>query len=91
MEGPGWDQVEADTREGLAELASMVLIPGSVGAAPIQNIGAYGSELADPLVQVHVFDRQRNEVCWLSASECEFGYRSSRFKRESHMIHALRT
>jgi UDP-N-acetylmuramate dehydrogenase len=55
-------------------------IPGTVGGTPIQNVGAYGQEVADRIEHVTVFDRDERTLRSLSASECEFSYRSSRFK-----------
>ena len=66
--------------QGLSGLENLSLIPGRVGAAPIQNIGAYGVELADHLDAVHTWDWQRREQRVLPASACEFAYRDSRFK-----------
>lgn len=62
-------------------LENLSLIPGTVGAAPVQNIGAYGVELADFVEQVRVFDRQRGAFATLDPTACEFGYRNSLFKR----------
>jgi len=56
-------------------------IPGQVGAVPIQNVGAYGQEVADTVTRLRVLDRQSETISWLPASECEFGYRASRFKQ----------
>lgn len=55
-------------------------IPGSVGATPIQNVGAYGQETSETLASVEAFDRATNDVVEIAASECRFGYRTSRFK-----------
>jgi UDP-N-acetylmuramate dehydrogenase len=55
-------------------------IPGRVGATPIQNVGAYGQEVAETIVAVEAFDTQTNSLIEMKASECEFAYRSSRFK-----------
>lgn len=64
-------------------IENLSLIPGTVGAAPIQNIGAYGVEVAEFTRAVQVIDRHdlRAEPLWLGATECDFGYRDSRFKR----------
>ncbi len=67
---------------GLFGLENLALIPGSVGAAPIQNIGAYGVELAGRTVSVRVFDRSEGEVKLLPPVGCHFGYRTSIFKSE---------
>ena len=66
---------------GLSGIENLALIPGTVGAAPIQNIGAYGVELASALREVHVIDRSTGVERSLSAGECELGYRDSAFKR----------
>ena len=66
--------------QGWAGLENLALIPGSVGAAPIQNIGAYGVELSERVVEVRVFDRAEDQVRALTAEACEFGYRDSMFK-----------
>jgi UDP-N-acetylmuramate dehydrogenase len=63
-------------------LENLILIPGSAGAAPIQNIGAYGVELSDILESVTVWDWQTRQQSELSTAECGFCYRSSRFKHE---------
>jgi UDP-N-acetylmuramate dehydrogenase len=65
---------------GLAGLECLSGIPGSVGATPIQNVGAYGQEVADSITSVRVLDRQNGEVVALPAEECGFRYRSSRFR-----------
>lgn len=69
--------------QGLAGLENLSLIPGTVGAAPMQNIGAYGVELKDVLHSLVALDRQSGDLHQFYASECEFAYRHSRFKRES--------
>lgn len=67
--------------QGLAGLECLALIPGSAGAAPIQNIGAYGVELSDVLEWVEVFDQQTGCLERLSAQECQLSYRDSLFRR----------
>jgi len=80
--GENWHQLVMHSLEnkwyGLENLA---LIPGNVGASPIQNIGAYGVELANFLVAVEVFDLDSGEAGILSAQQCEPGYRDSVFKQ----------
>src|SRR2546423_1167615 len=56
-------------------------IPGSVGATPIQNVGAYGQEVSDTITRVRAYDRQAQQVEELAPGGCEFTYRSSAFKR----------
>src|SRR5690606_25623902 len=62
-------------------LENLALIAGSVGAAPVQNIGAYGVELSNVLVSVRYFDLQFQQVVQLDAQECQLGYRDSIFKQ----------
>lgn len=69
--------------QGLAGLENLSLIPGTVGAAPVQNIGAYGVELKDVLHSVVALDRTSGELREFLADECAFAYRDSRFKHES--------
>src|SRR5262249_44751305 len=59
------------------------LIPGNVGAAPIQNIGAYGAEVEEYIETVEAWDRHSGELLRLSRADCGFAYRDSRFKRET--------
>ncbi len=66
---------------GYGGIENLSLIPGTVGAAPIQNIGAYGVELKDVLHSVNVFDVEKKHSFTLHNSECGFGYRDSIFKR----------
>lgn len=79
--GELWDGlVDYCVRQGLSGLECLSGIPGSVGAAPVQNIGAYGVSVAPCIYQVDVFDRASKEIRTLSAPECAFGYRDSIFK-----------
>ncbi|MEE4638716.1 MAG: UDP-N-acetylmuramate dehydrogenase [Wenzhouxiangella sp.] len=66
--------------EGLHGIENLALIPGTVGAAPIQNIGAYGVEIADVLESITAWDWRNRCLLELPASECGFGYRASRFR-----------
>ena len=82
--GENWhDVVRFSVGQGLSGLEHLALIPGSVGAAPVQNIGAYGASLADVIETVLVFDRRQGQQRWLSRAECAFGYRDSVFKRSA--------
>ncbi|MFK7956685.1 MAG: UDP-N-acetylmuramate dehydrogenase [Lysobacterales bacterium] len=79
--GENWNELVYWTaREGLWGIENLALIPGLVGAAPIQNIGAYGVELSETLLELQCFDRQLDRWRTLANKDCEFGYRSSRFK-----------
>lgn len=78
-----WDSLVDWTLErGLQGLENLALIPGQCGAAPIQNIGAYGVEVAEFLAAVHCYDRRNGRQEALDAAACEFAYRDSVFKRE---------
>lgn len=80
--GENWHQlVEYCLHKGWHGLENLALIPGSVGASPVQNIGAYGVELADVLVSVRYFDTQSVQVRTLDRDGCQFGYRDSIFKQ----------
>lgn len=80
--GENWDGlVLATVERGLAGLEALSGIPGSVGAAPIQNIGAYGQEVADTLQRVEFLDYETHEVSVLELAELQLGYRDSVFKR----------
>lgn len=80
--GEHWnDLVRWSLAQGLSGLENLSLIPGSVGAAPIQNIGAYGAELADSLIAVEAYDRQQHEAVRLTREQCAFSYRQSLFKQ----------
>ena len=70
---------------GYHGLENLAFIPGSVGAAPVQNIGAYGVELSDFVVGVRCYDFDSDSERQLSASECEFAYRDSVFKRKKQL------
>ncbi len=79
--GLEWDELVAwCCYEGWAGIECLSGIPGRVGAAPIQNIGAYGQEVAEVVERVRVFDRQTFEVRDFSSASCEFSYRNSAFK-----------
>jgi UDP-N-acetylmuramate dehydrogenase len=80
--GEPWDPfVERCVADGLAGIECLSGIPGSVGATPIQNVGAYGQDVSETVVRVRVYDRVSRRVEELTAEACEFTYRSSAFKR----------
>ena len=87
--GETWDHLVAravaSQWSGLEALSG---IPGSVGAVPIQNVGAYGAEVATLIQRVHTWDRSEGRIRSFAAAECGFGYRDSRFKREKgrHLV-----
>ncbi|MBT2787538.1 MULTISPECIES: UDP-N-acetylmuramate dehydrogenase [unclassified Halomonas] len=81
--GVSWHTLVMTTAaRGLWGIENLALIPGSCGAAPVQNIGAYGVELADTLQAVQVMELATGRVDWLNAQQCTFGYRDSIFKGE---------
>ena len=83
MAGENWDEVVAfATQNNLSGIEALSGIPGTAGAGPIQNIGAYGSEIKDSLVQLEVFDIQTEEFKVLENRDCNFSYRDSIFKQE---------
>lgn len=82
--GESWHAfVQWSLAQGFSGLENLSLIPGYVGAAPVQNIGAYGVELKDHLESVLVFDRETGQTQRLDNLQCQFAYRDSLFKRES--------
>lgn len=81
--GESWDHVvESSVARGYQGLECLSGIPGSLGATPIQNVGAYGQEVAETLVAVRAFDRKTRALRELSARDCRFAYRDSLFKSE---------
>ena len=79
--GEDWDcLVQRCVEEGLSGLECLSGIPGLAGATPIQNVGAYGHEVAETIVTVRAYDRLRDLVVELANAECGFGYRTSTFK-----------
>lgn len=80
--GENWDDFVAHTvKAGLAGIEAMSGIPGTVGAAPVQNIGAYGQELSDSMVRLEFVDYETHEIAILEAKDLQFGYRDSAIKR----------
>jgi UDP-N-acetylmuramate dehydrogenase len=83
MAGEPWDGlVESCVARDLAGLECLSGIPGLTGATPIQNVGAYGQDVAQVIARVRVLDRRTLAVAELEPSECGFGYRTSAFKRD---------
>ncbi|MEX8517792.1 MAG: UDP-N-acetylmuramate dehydrogenase [Leptothrix sp. (in: b-proteobacteria)] len=81
--GESWHDVVAWTLEqGWPGLENLALIPGTVGAAPVQNIGAYGLELADRFESLDAVDLVTGRSVTIQAAQCRFGYRDSLFKQE---------
>ena len=79
--GEPWDDVVAHcVARGLQGFECLSGIPGSTGATPIQNVGAYGQDVSETVAWVRVFDRETDEVVTMPAAECGFDYRTSVFK-----------
>jgi UDP-N-acetylmuramate dehydrogenase len=80
--GEPWDDLVArSVAEGLAGIECLSGIPGSTGATPVQNVSAYGQQVADTIVSVRAYDREAGAVVELTGTECAFAYRSSIFRR----------
>jgi UDP-N-acetylmuramate dehydrogenase len=81
--GEGWDGFVAHAvAQGWVGVEALAGIPGLVGATPIQNVGAYGQEVAQTIASVRCWDRESGEVRTLFNRDCRFGYRTSRLKQE---------
>ena len=81
--GENWDDLVATAADrGWVGIEALSGIPGSVGATPIQNVGAYGQDVAQTIAQVRVWDRVLKGVRTFAAADCSFGYRTSRFKAD---------
>lgn len=79
--GENWDSVvERTAQKGMTGIECLSLIPGTAGATPVQNVGAYGQEVKDTIATIEVYDRQEKKFTTLQGFECQFGYRTSRFK-----------
>ncbi len=79
--GEPWDSVVQRVVDlGYSGIEELSLIPGTTGATPVQNVGAYGREISEVLTTVEAFDREKNELVTLEGADCAFTYRSSRFK-----------
>lgn len=79
---PWHDCVLYAAKTGYRGIENLALIPGTVGAAPVQNIGAYGSELADTLIDLTALDRTTGDEVRLTGEQCQFRYRDSLFKHQ---------
>ncbi|WP_433546172.1 UDP-N-acetylmuramate dehydrogenase [Streptomyces sp. CA-294286] len=89
--GEVWTDAVARTVEaGLAGIECLAGIPGSAGATPIQNVGAYGQEVSSTITEVDAYDRRTRERVTLTNADCAFSYRHSRFKEDPHRYVVLR-
>ena len=85
--GAGWDDVvAASLRHGLGGLECLSGIPGSTGATPVQNVGAYGAEVADTISRVRLLDRRSGRDEWVTPDTLAFGYRHSVLKNSDHAV-----
>jgi UDP-N-acetylmuramate dehydrogenase len=85
--GEDWDPLVAlAVQEGFAGLESLAGIPGLVGATPIQNVGAYGHEVRETIVEVRAFDRETGRFVDLENGACAFGYRTSLFRGKKRYV-----
>lgn len=83
--GENWDYVVLRSVEaGLTGIEALSLIPGTTGATPVQNVGAYGQEIAQTLVSIEAYDTISDQFATIPNMDCEFGYRTSRFKAKDH-------
>lgn len=81
--GEDWDELVAwSAEQDLLGIESLSLIPGTVGATPVQNVGAYGQEVAETIKEVEVYDVAAQKFTILSNQDCQFNYRDSLFKRD---------
>jgi UDP-N-acetylmuramate dehydrogenase len=85
--GESWDEfVSRAVAEEWSGIEALSGIPGLTGGTPIQNVGAYGQEVADTIARVTVYDRVARRTEVMAAGDCGFGYRMSRFKRDSRYV-----
>ncbi|AZQ72197.1 UDP-N-acetylmuramate dehydrogenase [Streptomyces luteoverticillatus] len=89
--GENWSDAVARTVDaGLAGVECLAGIPGSAGATPIQNVGAYGQDVSQTITEVVAYDRRTDETVTLTSTECAFSYRHSRFKEDPSRYVVLR-
>lgn len=82
--GENWDETVKKTVDmHLTGIEAMSAIPGTVGASPVQNVGAYGQEIADTLVSLEAYDTETDAVVTLQSEDCQFRYRDSIFRNEA--------
>ncbi len=85
--GEPWDDVVAlAVGRGWAGVEALSGIPGATGATPVQNVGAYGQEVAETVASVRVWDREQRRVTTFANADCRFGYRHSRFKADRFVV-----
>jgi UDP-N-acetylmuramate dehydrogenase len=90
--GEDWDDVVAAAVEnGWVGIEALSGIPGTAGATPIQNVGAYGQEVAQTIARVRTWDRTDGQIRSFASADCGFGYRTSRFKQEPERYVVLDT
>jgi UDP-N-acetylmuramate dehydrogenase len=91
--GVVWDSfVESAVGRGFAGIECLAGIPGSVGGTPVQNVGAYGQEVAETIVRVHAFDRETEQFVEFDREGCRFRYRESRFNTDEpgrYVVHQV--
>jgi len=88
--GENWDSVVARTVSmNLSGIEALSAIPGTTGATPVQNVGAYGQEVKDTILSVEVFDSRDQSMKILTNKDCKFGYRDSIFKGEARGIYVI--
>ncbi len=88
--GEPWDDLVAHAvASGWIGVEALSGIPGSTGATPVQNVGAYGQDVAQTIASVRTWDREARTIRTLAAADCGFGYRHSRFKAEPHRFVVL--
>lgn len=88
--GEIWDTVvDRSVSMNLSGIEALSAIPGTTGATPVQNVGAYGQEIAQTLTELEVYDLQKKQFITMSNAACRFGYRTSRFKSVSKLRYVI--